>query len=457
VRDGDPAALEGLCDARGPAVLAYSRSVAGDASAAAAAAEAFAAFRAAVHAAEDPADLNPELLLLNATRQAAARHASVVAQGICAAVPRLLAARADRSIMLADLERLEAHLETCWTCRAPVARFKAAERAYRDPPDEPVPREAAEAIVAALAAAAPLRADEPPPEPEPEPAPAVEPPPALHPEPAHAPEPARLNGGGHADPEITGLLPLEGVDNQPEPLPASQHAPASRLTRMPRPRRASAGAATQPPRAGRGASAAAGGATQLPRPERGGAAPRRPRSGHKPASGPGLLRPSIVLPVVLVAIALLVALFVSGVFGADDPTPTSGTIVPSAVNAPPASSAKKPEIVVVPGAGDASGAAVERAKKRARAASRRAAAATRPASAAATPPPPPAVAAAPPPPPPAASPKPASKPKSSSATNSGIDANNGATGAEQLPTEKDTSTVPDLTPPPDPVLDPPGQ
>jgi hypothetical protein len=61
-----------------------------------------------------------------------------------------------------------------------------------------------------------------------------------------------------------------------------------------------------------------------------------------------------------------------------------------------------------------------------------------------------------PPPPPAASPKPASKPKSSTGANAGIDANNGATGAEQLPQAQDTSTVPELTPPPDPVLDPPG-
>src|SRR4051812_1302853 len=100
VRDGDPAALAGLCQARGPAVLAYSRNVAGDTAAPAAAAEAFATFRAAVHAAEDPAAINPEALLLNATRQAAARHAAVVAQGICAAVPRLLASRADRTITL---------------------------------------------------------------------------------------------------------------------------------------------------------------------------------------------------------------------------------------------------------------------------------------------------------------------------------------------------------------------
>jgi hypothetical protein len=434
VRDGDPAALAGLCDARGPAVLAYSGKVAGDAAAAAAAAEAFASFRAAVYAAEDPADVNPEGLLLNATRQAAARHATVVAQGICAAVPRLLASRADRTITLADLDRLEEHLLTCWACRAPVERFKAAERAYRDPPDERVPPEAAQAIVAALAAAAPLRADEPPPPPEP----VVEPLPVLAP-----PEPASANGVVPIDPQITELPALEGLapqvlpDPDPDPEPEPDPAPA--------PRRA-------PTRRRRTATA---GAPQLPRPERGGGASRRPRGARKPASGSSLLRPSVVLPVLLVTIALLVALFVSGVFGADDPTPTSGTdIVPSAVT-PPATAHKKPEIVVVPGARDASAAAVELAKKRARAASRRAATPATNAPAAAAPPPAP-VAAAPPPPPPATKPKPASKPKSSSSTDTGIDANTGATGAEQLPGAQDTSTVPELTPPPDPVLDPPG-
>jgi hypothetical protein len=53
----------------------------------------------------------------------------------------------------------------------------------------------------------------------------------------------------------------------------------------------------------------------------------------------------------------------------------------------------------------------------------------------------------------------ASAPKSTSngtGGNVGIDANNGATGAEALPQAQDTSTVPELTPPPDPVVPPPG-
>ena len=71
-------------------------------------------------------------------------------------VPLLLARRADRSLSIVELERLDAHLAECWACRAPVARFKAAERAYRDPPEETLPPQTAASIVAALANAVPM-------------------------------------------------------------------------------------------------------------------------------------------------------------------------------------------------------------------------------------------------------------------------------------------------------------
>ena len=77
VRNGDPAALAGLCAVRGPSVLAYCRHVAGDNRAADAAADAFARFRAAVVETGDPSDLNPEALLINATRAAAAIAAMI--------------------------------------------------------------------------------------------------------------------------------------------------------------------------------------------------------------------------------------------------------------------------------------------------------------------------------------------------------------------------------------------
>ncbi|MBW3653533.1 MAG: zf-HC2 domain-containing protein, partial [Actinobacteria bacterium] len=162
VRDGDPAALAGLCAARGPSVLAYCRHVAGDADAAAAAADAFAAFRAAVIATPDLTGLNPEALLVSAVRRAAARRAPHDQLGVCAVVPLLLAARAEKTLSVADREVLEQHLESCSGCRAPVARFHAAERAYRDPPDSSIDLVTAATIVAAMASAAPATHPEPP-------------------------------------------------------------------------------------------------------------------------------------------------------------------------------------------------------------------------------------------------------------------------------------------------------
>lgn len=133
----------------------------------AAAAEAFRRFRTAVVMATDPTDLHPEELLISATRHSAAEHvdrppdspdvlrfvARRPATGWCGDVPTLLAARADRTILRIDLARLEQHLAGCPACRAPEARFDAAERAYRNPPDTPLPLSATAAIMAALASA----------------------------------------------------------------------------------------------------------------------------------------------------------------------------------------------------------------------------------------------------------------------------------------------------------------
>ncbi len=458
MRDGDPAALAGLCDRRGPAVLAYCHHVAGDAAALAAAAEAFGQFRAAVHRAEDPAGINPEALLVNATRHAAARHAAIVAPGHCAHVPRLLAARADRSITLADLDRLDEHLESCWTCRAPVARFKAAERAYRDPPAAPLAAEAAAVIVAAMDAAAPVRADEPPPPPEPAPPPpepAPPPPEPAPPPPEPAPLPAATTNGARGatgdeapvmpgiDHPTTEFRPVDDLEPDPDPEVA-ERAP---LSRMPARRGAGAVAGRPLPRRAKNEPRPAR-ARQLPRPKRGAAPAASARPARRPpgARPSGGLRPGVVLPIILVALALVIALFVSGVFGADDPTPSSSNVAPAAGTPP--SPRTTPEIVEVPGADDASGAAVERAKARDRAASRKSTAATPVA------PPPPAAAPAQASTPAAAKPKaPASKKTDSTGTGgaTGIDASNGATGAEQLPPPEDTSTVPELAPPPDPA------
>ncbi len=169
VRDGDPDALAGLTERRGPSVLAYCRLVAAEGTATAAAADAFARFRSAVADADDPYAVNPEALLLSATRHAAAQRsgasgtASVArlivrrpAQATCAVVPHLLVARAEGVIYDDDAARLDRHLETCAACRRRREHFEAAERAYRDPPSQPLSPEVAATIVAAMIAAAPI-------------------------------------------------------------------------------------------------------------------------------------------------------------------------------------------------------------------------------------------------------------------------------------------------------------
>src|SRR5439155_1394361 len=72
IRDGDRAALGALVARRGAAVLAYCDRVASPGRALEAAGEAFARFRREVVAAPEPRALDPEALLLGATRRAAA-------------------------------------------------------------------------------------------------------------------------------------------------------------------------------------------------------------------------------------------------------------------------------------------------------------------------------------------------------------------------------------------------
>jgi hypothetical protein len=449
VRDGDPDALAGLADIRGPAVLAYCEVVAGRGErAAAAAAEAFGSFRAGVVVAGDLATLNPEALLISATRHAAARHASTDAPPACARVPGLLAARADRSISLADHDWLEEHLASCWTCRAPVARFGVADKAYSDPPATPLPAAVKTAIVAAMTAAAPVRRE-------------IPEAPVMAGDGAHAAGPATppsTNGGvpqapaGHAPAEepytaydLPALAGSVAVDQPTSAIPAAELEPPSgpsagdrqarRRVRERRQARGMPAAATAAPE-DRGA-----GGTRMPRPRR-----ELSRVSARRRHNRVTLRPAVVLPIALVLIAIIAALAIAGVFGGGEPASAPQSYAP---------------VVVVPGASAVSAAAVEKAKARARAENARkaAAAANRgnasvdtPAAATANPAPGAANTAAPPlpppPPPPASSPKGNGKPK--------IDAGNGATGAEQLPPAKDTSNVPELAPPVEPVAPPPG-
>jgi hypothetical protein len=450
-------------------VLAYCRQVAGEANAGPAAADAFARFRATVVSQGLEAGFNPEALLISATRIAAAGMADKSPQEACADVPRLLAERADRSISIGDLERLDEHLAGCWACRAPVARFRAAERAYRDPPEQTVSPAIAAQIVAALAAAVPGV------QPHGDAAPALTPATA-------APDPGATQAFAIDQPTAE-FRALDMLPDDERVAAADGDAPQERSTRRGRTGLATALARKRGARRGRakGDLAVLNIPAQQPQP-----APHLPSARTRGPRLPSLrgrrpgkrrrraLRLPIVLPVVLVIAALLTALFVSGFLGGSDPASSPSVSVPDDA---PAQATATPNVVVVPNAKDASADAVELAKARARAeangeplpgsttdAQKQAPAApsgsaneARTPVAPPPPPPPPVQAQAPapppPPPPPAAPTQSASKgtgsksgsAKSGNATR--IDAGSGATGAEQLPAPGDTANVPDLAPP----------
>jgi hypothetical protein len=187
IREGDPAALAALCERRGRAVLAYAREVCAPADAPGAAAEALARFRAAVWVSGDAAGLDPERLLLGATRHAAAacaRRPTEVGTArrimrrdhteVCAQIPGLVVARAEALLGDADQDRLARHLERCSSCRETEAAFRRAERAYGSTAHIDLDGATMAQFLGALAEAAPLAAV-PPPEPQPESEPEPEP------------------------------------------------------------------------------------------------------------------------------------------------------------------------------------------------------------------------------------------------------------------------------------------
>lgn len=422
VREGDPAALAALCAVRGPSVVAYCRHVAGETDAGAAAADAFARFRVAVTDAGDATSVDPEALLISATRCSAAGYASAAAQGDCAEVPALLAARAEKTIAPPDLERLGSHLEQCSACRAPVARFRAAERAYRDPPEKSVDPALTAQIVGALIAAVP-------------PAPPEAAPPASNGNGARVAEAERAR-----TPDVPLEQPTEHFDApgivEPEPADGEERAAEAEAEAGDR---AEVADAWRRRRRWRWRAKAPAGAEALV----GGLHPSMPRR----------RRLVFVLPIVVILLALLAALYVSGVFGGNDPESSPVVAVPTAEPVDPT----KPELVVVPGAEDASADAVEKAKARARGEddsgsaqsdSIRSTPAASPPPAAASPSAAPAApAVSPNHPVTKPAPKPATKPAPTPDEEKQIDAGGGATGAEQIPPPADASDVPDLAPP----------
>lgn len=172
IRDGDPGALGVLVERRSGAVLGYCEAVCGSDAAPSATAEAFARFRAAVVA--DPGAGDPDVLLLAATRYAAAaagRAQSPRQSGLrrrlsrgsgasdaCADVPELLAARAGGALGDVDTERLERHLARHDTCRELETAQTRAEARYATPAARAVSIDVLSEVIAALVAAAPVMA-----------------------------------------------------------------------------------------------------------------------------------------------------------------------------------------------------------------------------------------------------------------------------------------------------------
>ncbi len=370
VRDGDPAALRALIARRGNAVLAFCEAVCERDVAPLAAAEAMARFRAAVGAAEEPGHINPEPLLLGATRHAAASLARVPSGGsvlrgrlrardreACADVPLLLAGRAEDLLGPDDLDRLAHHIETCPACREIEAAFRRAERAYRSPPERPLPEHIEQQLLVALAGAAPLVApgsetlgdllDR-----EPD-LWAAEPPAAdiapeteqqADAEPGAPPEPPSLEA--EAVPEAEAATP----EPEPEPEAATPEREAEAATPEPEPEAATPEAAppapdleaaglepvrdpgpplppvhaplSDPHEVPTGVIAALP-ADALPARSPGGL-PRTRRHIHLPHPhlsgdhGP-LFR--YVLPATAIALAIVIILAISGVFGGNDPAP----------------------------------------------------------------------------------------------------------------------------------------
>jgi len=167
IRDGDPGVLRALVERRGAAVLAFCEVACAPGTALAAAGDAFARFRGAVIDAERPSELDPETLLLSATRQAAAARMPVpepvAAGGLgrlftggrdatadTSEAPALLADRADGLLAPDEEVRLTRLLDASSGAREADDRLRAAEHAYRAAPAVRLPPTVIDGVVAAI-------------------------------------------------------------------------------------------------------------------------------------------------------------------------------------------------------------------------------------------------------------------------------------------------------------------
>jgi len=355
IRDGDPAALAALVERRANAVLAYCEAVCASSAAERATAEAFARFRAAVAAAEDPRSLDPGALLLDATRHAAAsltvtptptadnglRRKLGAGRGpgaseTCALIPGLLAARAEGALSTADQERLARHLERHPACRALADAVDRAEADYASPPSRMVPIGTLSEIMLALTAAAPMIAapgaeldfadvafvEAATVDPELESEPVAEPGP-QHEERRTEPE---LQGEPQPEPDQVEQTLVAAI--APEPTTTVFRAVAVDEVDEP-PGTDANHTGVLPPAAAIAMPAAAGGVAH-PRPT------RRHLHLPSPTLSHGVLY-HYVLPGAFIAAALLAAMGVAGVFSADERPPAAASpVINNAPVAPPA-------------------------------------------------------------------------------------------------------------------------
>jgi hypothetical protein len=336
VRDGNPAALVGLIQRRSAAVLQFCEAVCEPDDALLASAEAFARFRAAVAAADDPASLDPEALLMSATRHAAAGMARTATRStgvrgllardqertqMCAEVPALLAARADRMLDTTEQHALAVHLEQDHACRVIEAAWERAERAYRNPRDRVLPPDVERELLAALAGAAPLldeRAEQLDELLVGAPAPVAEPPAAAEPLAAEPPAPVAEPPAAAESSPVAAEPPAAEPPPEPAPEPAAAEPPAP----------VAEPAAPAPPPAYSDddqdtavvpAVRPAGRPGGLPRTRRRMHLPH-PHALHLPDHGPVY---RLVLPGAAVLLAVIIILAIAGVFGGGGPAPAT--------------------------------------------------------------------------------------------------------------------------------------
>ena len=394
VLDGDPAALAGLCDLRGPWVIAYCRAVCGPALAVDAAAAAFSAFRAAAVGAVHPLALNPDALLMAKAREAAAARAPDPSGGgprpgdpLCPEVPRLLAGAAPGALLPADLHHLRRHLARCVACRGAQRAQREAERAYPHPPARSLPPITRQAIIAALRNAAPTG----PPGRGPIRSRRPGAPPALRRRAARRRRPRRRPAPPPASrapvPPAAGPTPPRRRRRRPSAPPRRRPAPPGARPRLPpagardvrdRPRRRPLRRAA-PARPGRSAEEAPTGVIPVdrvaaalgyaasrrirpaPRPS-----PRRPPSLRARLTG-WLRRARLLAPVGVLVVALLVVLAIAGVFSAGRTAPVRPRARRPASAGPPRSRPPPPRPARPPPTGPACGRPTAAGRLRARA------------------------------------------------------------------------------------------